>query len=59
MTDCQECISLTDEIEQLKKQNNKLSTGLIKYMVMVLTMVQVMDKNGLSVEVKEITKECL
>ena len=59
MTDCQECISLTDEIEQLKKQNNKLSTGLIKYMVMVLKMVQVMDKNGLSVEVKEITKECL
>jgi hypothetical protein len=59
MTDCQECISLTDEIEQLKKQNNKLSTGLIKYMVMVLKMVQVMDKNGLSVEAGEITEECL
>ena len=59
MTDCQECISLTDEIEQLKKQNNKLSTGPIKYMGMVLKMVQVMDKNGLSVEAGEITKECL
>ena len=46
MADCQECISLTDEIEQLKKQNNKLSTGLTKYMVMVLKMVQVMDTNG-------------
>ena len=48
-----------DEIEQLKKQNNKLSTGLIKYMTMVLKMVQVMDKNGLSVEAGEITADCL
>ena len=59
MTDCQECISLTDEIEQLKKQNNKLSTGLIKYMNMVLRMTLIMDKNGLSVEVKEIVADCL
>ena len=66
MADCQEHkklvrdnISLTDEIEQLKKQNNKLSTGLTKYMVMVLKMVQVMDKNGLSVEAGEITADCL
>ena len=59
MTDCQECISLPDEIEQLKKQNNKLSNGIVKYMNIVLRMVQVMDKNGLSVEVKDITADCL
>ena len=54
-------ISLTDENENVRKANehlkeqaNKLSVGLVKYMNMVLRMVQIMNQNGLAVEVKEI-----
>ena len=49
-----ECISLTDENDHLKDQAHTLSTGLMKYMNMVLRMVLVMNKNGLTSEVNEI-----
>jgi hypothetical protein len=59
MDNCDKCVALTIEIDRLKQQNDKISSGLLKYMNIVLKMVQVMDQNGLSVEVKEITMECL
>ena len=49
-----ENISLTDENDHLKDQAHTLSTGLMKYMNMVLRMVLVMNKNGLTSEVNEI-----
>ena len=49
-----ENISLTDENDHLKEQAHTLSTTLVKYMNMVLRMVQIMNQNGLAVEVKEI-----
>ena len=49
-----ENISLTDENDHLKEQAHTLSTSIMKYMNMVLRMVQVMTQNGLAVEVKEI-----
>ena len=48
-----------DEIEQLKEQNTTLSNGLTKYMVMVLKLGNVMNQNGLAVEVNEIVGACL
>ena len=49
-----ECISLTDENDHLKDQTHNLSTTLMKFMNMVLRMVLVMNKNGLTSEVNEI-----
>ena len=49
-----ENISLTDENDHLKEQAHTLSTGLMKYMNMVLRMVQIMNQHRLAVEVKKI-----
>ena len=51
-----ENISLTDENDHLKEQTRNLSTGLMTYMNIVLKMVQVMNQNGLAVEVNEIIR---
>ena len=51
-----ENISLTDENDHLKDQTHNLSTTLMKYMNIVLQMVQVMNQNGLSVDVNEIIR---
>ena len=51
-----ECISLTDENDHLKEQAHDLSTALVKFMNIVLKMVQVMNQNGLSVDVNEIIR---
>ena len=51
-----ECISLTDENAHLKDQTHNLSTTLMKYMNIVLKMVQIMNQNGLAVDVNEIIR---
>ena len=51
-----ENISLTDENDHLKEQTHNLSTTLMKYMNIVLRMVQIMNQNGLAVDVNEIIR---
>ena len=51
-----ENISLTDENDHLKEQAHTLSTTLIAYMNIVLKMVQIMNQNGLAVDVNEIIR---
>jgi hypothetical protein len=52
-----DCVEMTDENEQLKEQLNELGKSLVKTMNMVLKMVMVMNRNGLSKEVIDIVEE--